>query len=380
MSDIARMNKELQEVAALPVDEARSLPGEFYTDPEYFRYEVDTYLSKEWHCLGRADEIPTTGDFFTTQLFAEPLLVVRAQKDEIRVLSNVCRHRGMLLAEGAGRKRRFTCSYHGWCYKVSGELQTAPHMEDKQLSDQHRQLPQFRCEVWNGFIYTNLDENAEPLGPRLEKLEALLAHYEPQNMRFVRAFEEVWHTNWKCLVENFMEAYHLSIVHPTTLRPYTPTGLSRKSMADDAFTSYMANYPDDAAPRGSGAPDLTDEERRRSTLFCAFPAHVASQAATLLVSLSIQPLTVDTIRVRWTLSTYGDELSDEDLEQRIALWQEVNREDREKLERMQTALSSRHATSGPLGPADFEGTIPDFHRYLSRMTPPVPPALAEAAG
>jgi len=68
------------------------------------------------------------------------------------------------------------------------------------------------------------------------------------------------------------------------------------------------------------------------------------------------------------------------LEQRIALWQEVNREDREKLERMQTALSSRHATSGPLGPADFEGTIPDFHRYLSRMTPPVPPALAEAAG
>jgi phenylpropionate dioxygenase-like ring-hydroxylating dioxygenase large terminal subunit len=137
-------------------------------------------------------------------------------------------------------------------------------------------------------------------------------------------------------------------------------------MSDDSFTSYCANYPESAETRGTGAPGLSEDERRRSTLFCLFPTQIASQAATLLVSLSIQPLAVDKIMVRWTMSTYSNELTSDELEARVALWNEVNREDREKLERMQRGLSSRHAPSGPLSPADFEGTIWDFYRYLSR--------------
>ena len=185
-------------------------------------------------------------------------------------------------------------------------------------------------------------------------------------MRFVDVVEEEWRTNWKCLIENFMEAYHLSVVHPETLHPYTPTSLSRKAMSDDAFTSYCANYPQEIEARGVGAPGLTPEERHRSTLFCVFPAQLASQSATLLVSLAVQPVAVDLIKVRWTLSTYETELRNDVLAQRVALWKEVNREDRVKLERMQVALSSRHAPSGPLAPKDYEGTIWDFYRYLAR--------------
>ena len=368
-SNITAMNDTLHAVAALPEHEAQCLPGRFYTDPDYFRYEVDTFLSKEWHCVGRADEISRPGDYFVTRLFDEPLLVVRGDDDAVRVLSNLCRHRGMPLAEGAGSTRRFVCSYHAWSYGRSGELVNAPRMKDKGVTEETCSLPSFRSEVWNGFIYANLDPDARPLSSGLGQLENLLGNYQPEKMRIVRTFEEDWHTNWKCLVENFMEAYHLSVVHPETLHPYTPTGLSRKSMSDDAFTSYCANYPESAAARGMGAPGLSDEERRRSTLFCLFPAQIASQAATLLVSFSIQPLAVDRIRVRWTMSTYGDELTQDELEARIALWHEVNREDREKLEKMQRALSSRHAPSGPLAPRDYEGTIWDFYRYLGRQIP-----------
>ncbi|WP_428032102.1 aromatic ring-hydroxylating oxygenase subunit alpha [Ancylobacter sp.] len=377
-TSLAGMNATLQEVAALPEHAAQSLPGRFYTDPDYFRYEVETYLSRDWHCLGRADEIPRPGDYFTSQLFGEPLLVVRGDDGAVRVLSNLCRHRGMPLAEKAGSTRRFVCAYHAWSYGRAGELVNAPRMRDKGVSAENCSLPAFRSEMWNGFIYANLDDDAAPLAPRLRQLETLLQRYGTGEMRIVRSFEEEWKTNWKCLVENFMEAYHLSVVHPETLHPYTPTGLSRKSMADDAFTSYCANYPDTAATRGEGAPGLTPEERRRSTLFCLFPTQLASQAATLLVSLSIQPLEVDRIRVRWTLSTYADELTQDELEQRIALWHEVNREDREKLEKMQLALTSRHAPSGPLAPRDYEGTIWDFYRYLARRTAATAPALAPA--
>lgn len=88
------------------------------------------------------------------------------------------------------------------------------------------------------------------------------------------------------------------------------------------------------------------------------------------MSLNIQPLAVDKIRVRWTMSTYENELTAEELEGRLALWNEVNREDREKLERMQRVLGSRHAPSGVLAPHDLEGTIWDFYRYLSRRIAP----------
>ncbi len=368
-SQIADMLARLRDIAAVPEHQAVGLPGRFYTDPDFFRFEVETFLSRQWHCLGRTDEIPKAGDYFTITLFDEPLLVVRGDDEQIRVLSNLCRHRGMPLAEGVGSTRRFICSYHAWSYGRAGELVNAPRMRDKGVTPETCRLPVFRSETWNGFIYVNLDDDAEPLAPRLSQIGKLLSNYQPERMRIVRTFEEEWRTNWKCLVENFMEAYHLSIVHPETLHPYTPTSLSRKAMADDSFTSYCANYPETAATRGEGAPGLSADERRRSTLFCLFPTQIASQAATLLVSFSIQPLAVDRIRVRWTLSTYEDELTRDELESRITLWHEVNREDREKLEKMQKALGSRHAPSSPLAPRDYEGTIWDFYRHLARSLP-----------
>jgi phenylpropionate dioxygenase-like ring-hydroxylating dioxygenase large terminal subunit len=343
---------------------ARSLPGRFYTSPEFFELEIENILSKEWHCLGRADEVAQPGDYFTTRLLKESLLVVRGNDGNIRVLSNVCRHRGMRVATGTGSATRFVCPYHGWSYGRDGACTVPSSMRGTAACGSYR-LPQFRCEIWNGFIYVNLDDNAAPLAPRLPELGQLIADYQTERMRLVHVAQEEWRTNWKCLVENFMEAYHLSVVHPRTLRPYTPTDLSRKMTSSATFTSYAANYPVTAAGRGRGAPALSADERLRSTLFCVFPTHVASQAATLLASISIQPIAVDRINVRWTLSTYENELTQQEIDERISLWTEVNREDREVLETLQDTLASRHATSGPLGPTDYEGTIGDFTRYLS---------------
>jgi len=167
-----------------------------------------------------------------------------------------------------------------------------------------------------------------------------------------------------------MESYHLSVVHPETLHSYTPTGLSRKSFADHTFTSYCANYPKNIPPRGIGAATLSDEERQRSTLFCLFPTQVASQAASLLVSLSLLPIAVDRVGVRWTMSVHGDDLTQDEIDERIRLWTEVNREDREKLERMQVALGSRYAVSGLLAPSDYEGTVWDFYQFLAHGANP----------
>lgn len=359
------LRENLAIVAASPADGPISMPGKFYTDFQLFAWECDTVLQTGWHCLGRSDEIPNDGDYFTQQVLNEPLLITRAD-GTIKVLSNACRHRGMPVAQGAGNARRHVCPYHAWAYGPDGQLLSAPRMKNTGFDLKTCALPAFVSRVHNGFIYASLSDSPDIFD--LADLDGLIAPYEPENFRHIHTANEVWNCNWKALVENFMEGYHLSVVHPETLHHYTPTGLSRKGPSGAGFTSYFANYPDSAAGRGTGAAGLTEDERKRSTLFAVYPSQVVSVAATTMVSLSIFPLSLEQIEVRWTFSTYGDELDDGLLADRIAVWDEVNREDREKLEKMQKALHSRHATGGPLASADYEGTVRDFQRWIAKRS------------
>lgn len=357
------LSMKLQEIAKLPPDRPMSMPGAFYTSQNRFEHEVSTILNSGWHCLGRQDEIPNSGDFFTANLLNEPLLIVRQADGDIGVLANVCRHRGMPLAEGRGNVHRFVCSYHAWAYDLDGSLIRAARMKNARFDSKNCYLHNHNVQLWNGFIYVNLRLDAPQFN--FPKLNALLANYKPESFRLVHVAEEVWNTNWKCLVENFMEGYHLSVVHPETLHGYTPTGLARKLLSENGYTSYAANYPKNIPTRGYGASGLTEDERLRSTLFALFPTQVASLAASLLVSLSIFPISAGQIRVKWTMSTYGKDLSEETIADRISLWEDVNREDREKLERMQIGLASKHALSGPLAEEDYEGTVRDFQLWLA---------------
>ncbi|MDI3336193.1 aromatic ring-hydroxylating dioxygenase subunit alpha [Defluviimonas aestuarii] len=363
----------LRLTAALPADRPMGLHGAYYTSPDLFELEKATVLRDGWHCLGRADEIPEPGDYFAARLLGEPLIVMRGDDAVIRVFANVCRHRGMLLAEGRGNVKRLICSYHAWSYGRDGGLLRAAHMDNAGFDRANCRLAEFACEIWQGFLYVSLADTPRPLAEQLQPLAETLAPYETGSFRIVHSAEEDWQCNWKCLVENFMEGYHLSVVHPQTLRGYTPTELCTKGPSAPAFTSYNANYPDGIPSRGKGAPGLDDRQRQRSFLFNVFPTQVASQAASLLASLSLQPVSVDCVHVKWTLSVYGDDLDADTIAQRIALWTEVNREDREKLEKLQQALGSSRADPGPLAGENFEGTIRDFHLYLAGALTPANP-------
>lgn len=342
------------------------LPPSFYTDPEWLAYENKNLLEQQWHCIGRADEIRDKGDFFTTELLGEPLLVVRDELGAIKVLANVCRHRNMPVADGSGNSKRFICPYHAWSYKLNGSLIAAPMMHN---SSHACGLPEHRSEIWQGFIYTNLDHSAEALAPQLEELDTLLENYHCDELRHVFVTEEIWPANWKCLVENFMEGYHLSRVHPRTLGDRTPTKLCEKLPNGAGFTGYRANYPSNAPVRGTSHPDLSDAERGGSSLFCVYPSQVFSIASDVMVYLALQPAGPDHVRVRWGMSVFDHQMPQEEIDARVALWHQINEEDKSKLGKVQAALHSQHAVAGPLAPDDFEGTIFDFIEYFStRLT------------
>ena len=110
------------ESSVLPLEDAETLPPECYTDRDFYELEKQALFNHEWLCVGRESDIPDAGDFFTTHIVDEPIIVVRNKSGNIKALSAVCQHRAMLVAEGKGNKRAFRCPYHHWTYSLDGDL------------------------------------------------------------------------------------------------------------------------------------------------------------------------------------------------------------------------------------------------------------------
>ncbi len=343
----------------------RALPSDCYIDEGYLQLEEQLIFRDSWMCLGRADEIPAVGDYFTSSLLSEPLVVVRSDPSTVSVYANVCQHRAMQVANGAGNTRQFVCPYHAWTYALDGKLRSAPLMEDK-ASLKGCRLPVIRSECWGGFIFATLNEAAESLESQLSELQEAIEHYQMEGMHHISCFHETWDCNWKSLIENFMDGYHLSVVHPQTLRPLTPTNLCQTMSSNGAYTGYIANYALAAPERLNHSALLTADERRQSRLFCIYPSVVVSVSPDTLVYLSMQPDGVDKVSVKWGLSSFEKDLDEEQKDQRIKKWQEINREDHNILKCLQRGLRSSFYQGGQLAPADLEGSVKNFHDYLIR--------------
>ena len=112
--------------STLPVVQAKTLPPQCYTSADFFTFEKDAVFGHDWCCVGRESWLPDAGSYFTVDLVDEPLIVVRGKDRQIRAMSAVCRHRGMVIAEGSGKCNSFLCQYHHWVYSTDGRLTGAP--------------------------------------------------------------------------------------------------------------------------------------------------------------------------------------------------------------------------------------------------------------
>ena len=113
-----------------PVNQARHLPGYIYTSPEVYRQAKEKIFMKDWLCVGRVEEVENPGDYITFRVTDEPGIVARDDLGNLNAFSNVCRHRGVEVASGAGNLKEFRCPYHGWTYDLAGKLLGAPYMSE----------------------------------------------------------------------------------------------------------------------------------------------------------------------------------------------------------------------------------------------------------
>ena len=169
------------------------------------------------------EQLPRTGAYFTKELQAArtSVIIVRDADGAPRAFHNVCRHRGNKLVwddfpreETSGTCRQFTCKYHGWRYGLDGEL-TFVQQEGEffDLDKEAYGLAPVRCEVWEGFIFVNLDDDAASLEESLGEMGANLAGYPFGEMTQVTKYRAEVGANWKLFIDAFTEFYHAPVLH-----------------------------------------------------------------------------------------------------------------------------------------------------------------------
>jgi phenylpropionate dioxygenase-like ring-hydroxylating dioxygenase large terminal subunit len=192
--------------------------------PEQYELERDAIFRRTWLNVGRVEQLPRKGSYFTKELDAArtSVIILRDTDGEVRAFYNICRHRGNKLVwqdfpreETAGTCRQFTCKYHGWRYGLKGEL-TFVQQEDEffDLDKSKFGLAPVRAEVWEGFVFVNLDrEDTTPLAEYLGDLGAGLVGYPFHEMTQVTKFRAEVGANWKLFIDAFAEFYHAPVLH-----------------------------------------------------------------------------------------------------------------------------------------------------------------------
>lgn len=361
------------------VAHAETLPPEIYTSAEFLEFEREAVFMKEWLAVGRAERVANPGDWFTVTLMEEPIIVLRSKEGEVRAMSAVCQHRAMQLCEGSGNDSTFKCAYHHWIFGQDGRLLGAQAMEQTEgFNKDDYGLPTLLVEEWMGFIFVNFDLDAAPLAPTLERYSPYLSNYDLPNAVCPSTFTlEAMPWNWKVMFENFNDGYHATRLHQF-VQEFCPSEMSAfpEPWNDDSNVVFRtAGYTH--IDGGFNAthrvimdvyPDLTDEERTRSTFALIPPMLCFGTGADQCFFFLVRPTGPETIDVEIGYIFHPSSLDDPLFEEKLVLSdvgvQVFVRQDQDVTEKVQRGLKSRFAPRGRY--SWQEESHVQFNRWLVR--------------
>ncbi|KSV83478.1 SRPBCC family protein [Sinorhizobium sp. GL28] len=195
--------------------EGHSLPAGLYTREDVFEADLEVFFRRHWICIGLECDVPEPGDATVVDIGKTSLILLRDDDGEIRVMHNVCRHRGArLLDAGKTIVSKLVCPYHTWTYELTGELSYAPHM-GKGFDKACRSLKPVTFKSVGGLIYACLSDNPpEDIDRLVEIMAERLAPYDIRNAKVAYESDVIEQGNWKLTIENNRECYHCSANHP----------------------------------------------------------------------------------------------------------------------------------------------------------------------
>ncbi|WP_342363930.1 aromatic ring-hydroxylating dioxygenase subunit alpha [Terrarubrum flagellatum] len=190
---------------------------ERYISKEFMQREWDHLWTKVWLMGCNEQQIPEPGDYLTTEIGRESILLVRQPDRRVRAFYNVCQHRGNRLMVGRGNASTFKCDYHHWEYKLDGDYYRIPDLETFPQGMPCGGLKEIPCDLWGSFVWFSLNPDVGPLKDYMHPLAEHLDPYHLDRMVMIRDYTVEWDCNWKTSVDAFNESYHVQGIHPQLL-------------------------------------------------------------------------------------------------------------------------------------------------------------------
>jgi choline monooxygenase len=338
---------------------ASTIPSRYYIDPAVLAEENRCVFGKTWQLAGRAEQVRERGQFFTTTIADEPVIVVRGNDGVLRAMSNVCRHRAGPIARGEGKKPVLQCGYHGWTYTLEGQLHATPEFRDVQGFDKAAcVLPRFQVDEWNELVFVNLDPHAQPLGAVLGELIGDMPKHDYRGFRLARRKDWELNCNWKVYVDNYLEGYHIPIVHP---------GLFRELDYPSYRTETKGNYSIQIAPTKNAERIRTADGDDQVRYFWIYPNLMLNVYPDNFSTNLILPLGHGRTLTVFEWYFRDPEGARREIDETVAFSDEIQIEDIDICEAVQRGLQSATYDSGRYSP-ERENGVHHFHElYATSM-------------
>lgn len=360
---------------ALP--KAHHLPGDIYSSPAVYQREIEEYFYKEWLFMGRVEEFANLGDYRALRVLERPVLIVRNATGELQAFLNMCRHRGVEIANGQGNAKLFKCPYHGWTYDTDGKLTGAAYMKETEGFDTANcRLPKVNLDVWRGNIFINFAENPKPLKDALADFEADFGILRTEENRLAHIAAIDLKCNWKFFHENLMDFYHVRVLHGKSFGRFfdwTPENVSLKDNGGLTIRYEAAPSTPEAKTLFKKAPWLEDRGMEFACTGYLPPNMTIFGRIDCVKIMCAWPTGTDSCHVEIHLLMPAEFFSDAEFEQKLKVYtdyqQIIYEEDRTMIESMQKAMALPEYQPGRL--SVMEKPIHHFLRhYTERMFGP----------
>ncbi|MBJ6134147.1 aromatic ring-hydroxylating dioxygenase subunit alpha [Ochrobactrum sp. Q0168] len=402
-------NKVLGEMLGLLTgrDPNFSLEQKFYTDPDFYKLDLENIFYRDWLFVGHDCELPKTGSYMTVQVGAYPVVIVRDAQGSIRAFHNSCRHRGSRICSAEkGTAAKLVCPYHQWTYELDGRLlfarQVGPDFKPADYG-----LKQVHCETVAGYIYICVADEAPDFASFRNLVEPYLA---PHNIKDAKvAFESsiIEKGNWKLVWENNRECYHCAANHPELCRTYpeAPSATGVQGVMEDPEINQLwkncasAGLPaefkmsEDGRYRITRIPLLRDavsytmsgkaavkkplsDQVAGSTnigamLLFNYPTTWNHLMADHAISFRVLPISAEEtlVTTKWLVHKDAVEGVDYDLDELTHVWLQTNDQDRQIVEENAVGIRSPAYQPGPYS-VEHEGGVMQFLEwYTNTITP-----------
>jgi phenylpropionate dioxygenase-like ring-hydroxylating dioxygenase large terminal subunit len=329
-----------------------TLPASWYSDAAVLRREQDAIFRRTWQYAGRLDQVAEPGDWFTTVAGTIPVVITRDRSGTVNAFVNVCRHRGHIVATGAGHRETLQCPYHAWTYGLDGALRTAPRSEREPDfdADAFSLLP-VQVDTWGPLVFVNPDLDGptlvEALGPLPGHVEAGGVHLSRLRFRERREWEIA--ADWKVAIENYLECYHCPVAHPGFSK-VIDVDPDAYLLSSDGLVASQFGTPRPAALAGDGKAPYNPRGEVTQAQY-----HLLWPNTTINVEAGPGNLSVDATRPNGPGRSSGatdyffyEEVSDEQAREMMDFANQVGLEDSGLVEAVQRGLDTGMVPQGRL--------------------------------